>query len=60
MAPVNPKKKDADYRCQDCGLVITVKEVTKKEPHMASFCAAIGRCRSSERGGHAEKVFSER
>jgi DNA-directed RNA polymerase subunit RPC12/RpoP len=38
MAPVNPKKKDADYRCQDCGLVITVKEVTKKTPHGELLC----------------------
>jgi DNA-directed RNA polymerase subunit RPC12/RpoP len=38
MARVEPKKEGADYRCQDCGMVITVKDVTKKTQHGELLC----------------------
>jgi desulfoferrodoxin-like iron-binding protein len=38
MGRVEPKKEGADYRCQDCGMIITVKEVTKKTQHGELLC----------------------
>ena len=39
MALIKKKKKDADYRCQDCGLVVTVKnDVAETTQHGELMC----------------------
>jgi len=39
MAPVQTKKKGVNYRCQDCGLVVTVKnDVAKTAQHGELMC----------------------
>jgi hypothetical protein len=38
MTKVVEKKEAVDYRCQDCGLVVTVKKVTGKTQHGELMC----------------------
>ena len=39
VAPVQQKRRGVDYRCQDCGLVVTVKrEIANTAQHGELMC----------------------
>jgi desulfoferrodoxin-like iron-binding protein len=38
MTTVGTKKTGVDYRCQDCGLVVTVKKAAKTTQHGELMC----------------------
>ena len=38
MATVQTKRRGVDYRCQDCGMVVTVKDVARTAQHGELMC----------------------